>query len=66
MKEYKGFKIGDNVKHKFRDKRYQNCEITEIREDRLPLIDVIDLETGEAHLFPYMDIALNVSTPDKI
>ena len=54
MKTYKGFKVGDLIKHKFRDMQYQNCRIIEINENRLPLIKVIDNE-GISEL-PYMDI----------
>lgn len=54
MDEYKGFKIGDKVKHMFREKKYQNCEIIEINEDRLPLIKVI--EGSETSELPYMDL----------
>jgi hypothetical protein len=56
MKTYKGFKIGDKVRHKFRDNKYQNCEIIEIRADRLPLIKVI--ENGVTSELPYMDIEI--------
>lgn len=56
MKEYKGFKVGDNVKHRFRDAKHQNCEIIEISENRLPLIKVI--ENGIISELPYMDLVL--------
>ena len=54
MKEYKGFKVGDKVKHKFREMKYLNCEIVEIDENRLPLIKVV--EDGEESELPYMDL----------
>jgi len=56
MMEYKGFKIGNKVKHKFRENKYLNCEIIEISENRLPLIKVI--ENGEISELPFMDITL--------
>jgi len=56
MEEYKGFKLGDKVKNKHREKTVQNCEIIEISEKRLPLIKVI--ENGEEHFIPYMDLQL--------
>lgn len=59
MNEYKGFKIGDKVRHKFRDKQYQNCEIIEISERRLPLIKVsIDGNLDDTAELPYMDLQL--------
>ena len=54
MERYKDFKIGDKVRHKFRENKYQNCIIKEINEDKLPLILVED-NNGE-HLLPYMDL----------
>lgn len=57
LQEYKGFKVGDKVKNKWMEKTLQNCEIVKIRENRLPLIDVID-ENGESHFIPYMDMKL--------
>ena len=57
LQEYKGFKVGDKVKNKWREKTLQNCEIIEIRENRLPLIDVID-ENGERRFIPHMDMQL--------
>jgi len=57
MEEYKGLKLGDKVKNKWREKTLQNCKIIEISENRLPLIKVI-AEDGEEHFIPYMDIQL--------
>jgi hypothetical protein len=57
MDEYKGFKVGDRVKNKHREKTLQNCEIIEISEKRLPNILVIG-EDGEEHIIPYMDMQL--------
>jgi len=54
MNEYKGFKIGDIVRHKFRETKYQNCEIIKISENRLPLIKVI--EDGVESELPWMDL----------
>jgi hypothetical protein len=56
MNEYKCFKVGDKVKHRFRDKKYLNCEIVEINENQLPLIKVS--ENGEISLLPWMDLVL--------
>lgn len=57
MNEYKGFKVGDKVKNKWRENTLQNCEIIEITEKRLPIILVI-AEDGEEHIIPYMDMEL--------
>ena len=57
MDEYKGFKVGDKVKNKWRENTLQNCEIIEISEKRLPNILVI-AEDGEEHIIPYMDMEL--------
>jgi hypothetical protein len=55
MTEYKGFKIGDIVKHRFRETIYQNCKIVKINESRLPLISVV--ECGVKSELPWMDLA---------
>lgn len=57
MDEYKGFKVGDKVRNKYREKTLQNCEIIEINEKKLPIIFVI-AEDGEEHIIPYMDMEL--------
>ena len=53
--EYEGgFKVGDKVKHKFREHKYQNCEVLPLKDDRLPFVQVI--EDGVVHELPWMDL----------
>ncbi len=48
------FKIGDKVRHKFREHIHQNCEVVGIDKDRLPLIKVV--ENGVESELPWMDL----------
>jgi hypothetical protein len=53
-------KVGDNVKHKFRENKYQKGTIIAMEEYRLPLVKVL-FEDGfygpnEESEIPYMDL----------
>jgi hypothetical protein len=60
MENYKGFKVGDSVRHRFRENKYQRCKIIEINENRLPLIKVLCedgfYKSNEESELPYMDL----------